>query len=392
MLSCDDFVELDSRIENNFSHNSFLILYKAMTRSTHYLLILSLQLISFQIPKAQMITGIWQGRIGTGLQSQKLELKLISKGDSLTGTSYYYSSNGAYSRYTVKGFFHPENNTVVWWDNELIEQKTNGVRLLSAQSIPLLSEADFNCPGGGKMMLDGNSVSIGQKEQKGPVHLIKTERPEFEDEWDFIISNFTNGSNDPLLIAETEQFWKRKQTDEKPTVTNEETVKKQPKPSSETPPVITKKNTVQNSKKTIPKDSLRQQPVQEPMLRSEPITNINQKFEIRKKQLSLEIPVTGDSIELHFYDNAEIDGDSISLFLNNALLHEHIRLTEKPYTIKMAVKDLKDQNELVMVAENLGSIPPNTSYMIVYINGQRLQANLESTENTSAMIRLIKPH
>jgi hypothetical protein len=54
------------------------------------------------------------------------------------------------------------------------------------------------------------------------------------------------------------------------------------------------------------------------------------------------------------------------------------------------VNDLNDENELVMVAENLGAIPPNTSYMIAYINGERISANLESTENSSAMIRLKK--
>jgi len=44
-----------------------------------------------------------------------------------------------------------------------------------------------------------------------------------------------------------------------------------------------------------------------------------------------------------------------------------------------------------MVAENLGSIPPNTSLMIAWCNGQRYEARLESTENTSAMIRFVKP-
>ncbi len=37
---------------------------------------------------AQMITGTWKGRIN----SQKVEIKIIQKGDSLTGTSYYYES------------------------------------------------------------------------------------------------------------------------------------------------------------------------------------------------------------------------------------------------------------------------------------------------------------
>jgi hypothetical protein len=103
-----------------------------------------------------------------------------------------------------------------------------------------------------------------------------------------------------------------------------------------------------------------------------------------------EIPVTGDSIELRFYDNAQIDGDSISLFLNDKLIFEHIRLTEKAYTIKLPVTALSPSNELIMVAENLGSIPPNTSYMVALVEEKRYEARLESTEGSSAMIRLIR--
>lgn len=102
------------------------------------------------------------------------------------------------------------------------------------------------------------------------------------------------------------------------------------------------------------------------------------------------MPLEGDTIEIHFYDNAEIDGDSISLFMNNKLVFEHVRLSDKPYIVKFAVNELTENNELVMVAENLGAIPPNTSYMIAYINKQRYTANLESTEGSSAMIRFIR--
>ena len=100
--------------------------------------------------------------------------------------------------------------------------------------------------------------------------------------------------------------------------------------------------------------------------------------------------MSGDSVELRFYDNAEIDGDSISLFLNNRLLFSHIRLLGSAYVIKLAVSELQQTNELIMVAENLGSIPPNTSYMVALVNGNRYEARLESTEGSSAMVRFVK--
>jgi hypothetical protein len=43
-----------------------------------------------------------------------------------------------------------------------------------------------------------------------------------------------------------------------------------------------------------------------------------------------------------------------------------------------------------MVAENLGAIPPNTSYMVALVGEKRYDAQLASTENSSAMIKLVK--
>jgi len=72
------------------------------------------------------------------------------------------------------------------------------------------------------------------------------------------------------------------------------------------------------------------------------------------------------------------------------LLFTHVRLSDKAYTIRLAVKDLDATSELVMVAENLGAIPPNTSYMLAIVGDQRYEAMLASTEQSSAMIRLKK--
>ena len=106
--------------------------------------------------------------------------------------------------------------------------------------------------------------------------------------------------------------------------------------------------------------------------------------------LTKEIPLSGDSVELRFYDNAEIDGDSISLFLNDKLLFQHIRLNGYAYSIKLSISDLNETNELIMVAENLGTIPPNTSYMLAIVGDKRYDAYLSSTEGSSAMVRFIK--
>ena len=326
-----------------------------------------------------MITGVWKGKIN----KKKAELKLIQKGDSLVGTSYYYESENNYRRYSIKGYFDPNTNEAVWWDDQLLEEKSGKLGLNTPGKIPYLSSADFNCPGSDQMFLDGNA-SLKNRHDKieGPVHLEKTNQTFFPDEWDFIIDNYTAGANDPYYIdsiasiAATrvqiteEKIVQPKQDD--PPVKRPETVKINPPPVQKAATVKAPEKPRQEQKITVKK-------------------SIEEDFKIREKVIATDIPLSGDSIELRFYDNAEIDGDSISLFLNNKMIFQHIRLTAVAYSIKLSVNELNESNELVMVAENLGSIPPNTSYMLAIVNEKRYEAILRSTENSSAVIKLTKP-
>jgi hypothetical protein len=329
---------------------------------------------------AQMITGVWKGHIN----KKKTELKLIQNGDSLTGTSYYYESENSYRRYSIRGYFDANTNEVVWWDDQLLEEKTGKSIFGPPGRIPYLSSADFNCPGSGKMYLDGKAA-LKEKNNtiKGPVSLEKTETALFNDEWDFVIDNYTTGANDPYIIDSIASIASL------PAPASEEILlqRNEIHPVKEPDIVINKPvNKPAEQHKTIPQTTL-PKPEQKNV---SPVSTIEQKFTIREKVIAAEIPLTGDSIELRFYDNAEIDGDSISLFLNSRMIFQHIRLTANAYTIKLPVTELDDTNELVMVAENLGSIPPNTSYMLAIVNNKRYEAMLKSTEETSALIRLVK--
>lgn len=331
------------------------------------------------ILQAQMITGTWRGRINR----QKAEVKIIQKGDSLTGTSYYYESANHYRRYSIKGYFDARTNEAVWWDDQLLVAKSGRLSIGNPGKIPLLSSADFNCPGDGRMMLDGRSGERDKEDApQNDLHLDKIRQSMFEDEWDFVIDNYTLGANDPRIIDSigTVALVPVPELEEEgntivlvaPAPKPEKTVKEKKEP------VILKPE----PEKKKPAENTAPPPLPQP--------GIEEKFMARQKQFTREIPLAGDSIELRFYDNAEIDGDSISLFLNNRLLYQHIRLTGQPYIIKLALADLETQNELVMVAENLGAIPPNTAYLAAFVNGIRHEAYLASTEGSSAMIRLVK--
>lgn len=299
---------------------------------------------------AQQITGVWNGRI----DGRKVELKLIQKGDSLTGTAYYYQSAQHYRQYSVSGYFDALDNSVVWWDEMVLDERGSNPLLRQAAEANR-SVADFNCPGSGRMYLEGTAARPEQPDvATGAVALTKVGSTLFPDVWDYVIDNYTQGTNDPDVIDSIAL------------------VAFAPDAKRET---------------AVP---VRNEPVRVPPVVIAAPRTIEEKFKTREKIFNTEIPVSGDSIELRFYDNAQIDGDSISLFLNGRLLFEHVRLSDQAYTIKLPTTAFADTAELVMVAENLGTIPPNTSYMIAISGGQRYEARLASTEMSSAYIRLKK--
>jgi hypothetical protein len=566
-----------------------------------------LLLISCFFGFAQPITGVWRGKIinGSGMfaSTGKVELKLNKKGDSLLGTCYYFNNANTYMRYSVKGYFDSVNNSVHWKDDKFLGVKPVGKTPVGVFRDPMISEADFNCPGNNVMKLDGKS-QIGEEGPEFTLHFDKVDKPIFHDEWDNVIEGYFTGMADPGIIDSVYAIAKPyeptipddvakkvnpvipgQQTvpgnstmipestaqnpktpgagttsapGEKPVtattagiinenqpnktegsvntttvdggkkagVTGEpvaglakepavgtttagtstkpalpvdstgiiaaknkpandgipgesvpppssglpgsktETVKtiadtktpgsstagdggkvgvttavvtkpsagsgKNPATTNSKPPLPSAGVTgtppaVSVAKQTVPvntnpglgnpsattstevsipgSSSVKTLETAVPVvkhdlpvvatatpaiIKSDPLAE--RMFITRKKISQAEIPVIGDSIELNFYDNAEIDGDSISLFLNGKLLFNHVLLSAQAYKFKIPASDLPEGSELTMVAENLGTIPPNTAYMMAIVNGERYSARIESTEQTSGVIKLVRKH
>lgn len=102
-----------------------------------------------------------------------------------------------------------------------------------------------------------------------------------------------------------------------------------------------------------------------------------------------EIKVDTGKIRLDFYDNGEIDGDTITVLLNNAVLVAHQRLALKPVTVEVAVDLQHPEQEVTMLGENLGSIPPNTALLIISSGKKRYRLYLKSTAQKNAQVRFI---
>ncbi len=99
------------------------------------------------------------------------------------------------------------------------------------------------------------------------------------------------------------------------------------------------------------------------------------------------IPVRGtDTVTVTLYDNGEIDGDSVSLYMNNELLLQHYKLTAQPKVLLVAIDKSQPINRLVLFAENLGTLPPNTALMEVTVHGKTYELFLSTDYKKNASV------
>lgn len=115
---------------------------------------------------------------------------------------------------------------------------------------------------------------------------------------------------------------------------------------------------------------------------------VESQYKEREKVVANEIEVESDSLQVDFYDNGEIDGDSISVFFNQQLLTFSQRLSTKSIHFNLALDTSRQFNEISMFADNLGSIPPNTALMVVFDGNKKHEIRLSSSLDKTATIRI----
>jgi hypothetical protein len=111
----------------------------------------------------------------------------------------------------------------------------------------------------------------------------------------------------------------------------------------------------------------------------------------RDRVLMEEVVVHGDTLWLNFYDPAEVDGDTVSVYLGDKPIATGVGLGLQPHVMGIPVVSLPDSAELTMYAENMGRIPPNTAILVLYIAGERREIRLESSDRASAVVRFLRP-
>ena len=73
-----------------------------------------------------------------------------------------------------------------------------------------------------------------------------------------------------------------------------------------------------------------------------------------------------DSLVLTLYDNGEVDGDTVTVVMNGNIIFSKVGLNTRANSKTIYINEnTPDSIKLVMYAENLGEIPPNTGLLVV---------------------------
>ncbi len=124
-------------------------------------------------------------------------------------------------------------------------------------------------------------------------------------------------------------------------------------------------------------------PVSNEKQKAEAVTDAMDKRPVKDSKI---LEVKSSKVKIDLFDDGEIDNDIVSVYFNNALLVDKKSLTAQAHTLNLTLVPGKT-NELVLFAENLGTIPPNTALMVINDGTSRYEVRLSADMKNNASIR-----
>ncbi|HWB25629.1 MAG TPA: hypothetical protein VG738_09125 [Chitinophagaceae bacterium] len=379
---------------------------------------------------AQDITGIWRGTFYSGYGPYKQEFKYEVQIDQLDskhgpntpnpikGVTYSYRLTSFYGKARFIGIYNQKAGILTLKEDTLVEVKMGTLDFSCLMTCYLQYHKE-----GDKEALEGSFSSVvtntGKDCGSGTVYLERVQESDFQKE-DFLLKKkpkkqviaskkpplqhradssavakkTTPPAKQPQQKAQTPQKQQplAKQTTppkktqapatKRPSATNNSTAKK-PAVKTPVPPVVTADSTLVKSEPVQPPAQIIP-PTEEPIKRQlPPAPDV---IKQRENPLVKTIVTTSPDILIELYDNGEVDGDTITVYHNNEIVAYKKGLNTKPITIKIKATPQDTHHELVMVADNLGSIPPNTALMVVRTGGKRYELFISSNEQKNAKV------
>lgn len=387
---------------------------------------------------AQKLTGIWRGyftssdgggiyRNGVREETYKYEIQIDQQSnDGVKGVTYSYKTTVFYGKAELQGIFTGSTKSVVIKETRLLDLK------IGDKSEPCLMTCYLDYSRIGKLeVLEGTFISLNAKDKtdcgSGKVYLERVATTEFKLE-DFLVKKKAGDSGKtsgritvtPRANAKPDTGKSKPRTGialvppatnskgsgnlrtrptvkpnsstaQKPSSTNRQNTTAQ-KPAAKSggtphppPPTVKLPDNILSEKNPDARkpEPTAEIPLQEPKQQM-PVPKV---LVERETKLERVFTTSEQDLEVVFYDNGEIDNDTISVYHNNKLVVSHGRLTYRPISVHIKSTKTENRHELVVVAENLGEIPPNTTLLVLSPNSkERKEIVLTSTERKNAKV------
>ena len=393
----------------------------------------SLLLLSFTA-NAQKLTGIWRGyfsssngvyREGVKEETYKYEIQIDQQSNNgILGVTYSYKSTVFYGKAELQGIFTTSSKSLIIKETKLVDLK------IGDKSEPCLMTCYLDYIKMGKMeILEGNFISTNVKDKgdcgSGKIYLERVNESDFKKEGFLTkkkksdtsnltnkLKNITNSTNTkpiekpinpPKQVplnekAKTEKLTTTNPSTKPSSATKNENVstndlKQTQKEGKENKGKVTKidKSTTATSQiERIPEDPVSSKKVEETItpkiennFKNIPIPKV---LVERENNLVKTITTSEENIQIELYDNGTIDNDTITVYHNNEMVVANRRLSYQPISIKLKCNKSDSRHELIVVAENLGDIPPNTALMVVKAGKERYEIFLASNEQRNAKV------
>ena len=316
--------------------------------------------------EAQKLTGIWRGyfsaaagifRDDIGEEMYKYEVQIDQQTDnSVKGVTYSYKSTVFYGKSTMQGIYTASSKNLILKELKLVELK------IGSNSEPCLMTCYLDYVKIGKLeVLQGTFISTNAKNKKdcgsGKVYLERVLKSDFELE-DFL-------AHPKPQTPITQQKPNAKPSNPEADIVNHYKVTDTEKVSSNDKPSAT------DIKKAI--------------VSSVPPKVLTQRDNFLIKRIISSEP----EIKVVLFDNGTIDNDTIIVFDNKKLLVNKKRLSYKSIHLDFNFTENMREHEVIIVAHNMGTVPPNTALLLFKDGKVRQEYFITSTNKMNARILIV---
>jgi hypothetical protein len=383
--------------------------------------------------QAQELTGIWRGHFRSNEIYQrllpeddryKMEVQIAQKFDVFQAVTYSYRSNTFYGKAEAVGNADPQTNKVRLREIKILESKVLGGDVCIMTCTMRYSKL------GDEEYLEGTFTSMNTRDSSdcgnGTIFLHKVLESDFYEE-PFLLKRekeleteknkpaAVNPSSEKKNTLTTNPVRKNPPAKKPPasTVTHSPLpAKSNPNSASAVAPPKTNTKTAASKSDSTSKRIVHHTPakptehqagIAKNMMSIQPIGSVAhdslgkmeaqpiqmpvpQVLTNRSNELVRTITVRTPEVELNIYDDGVIDNDTVSVYFDKKLVISNARLTDKPIVVHLHIDPGAASHELVMVAENEGDIPPNTSLMIVKAGNDEYEVRIVSTEQKNAVV------